>query len=124
MYYAIRMKHYADVNNHVKTCNNGQHAKRRYDSESPSTLHPLPTAGVFDRWHMDFLGPLKTAKDGQQYILLVMDSFSKWCEAFALKDQTAATEAWVMYSEIFTRYRVPPFLPRCTIYVKICSSTL
>ena len=32
-----------------------------------------PTAGVFDRWHMDFLGPLKTAKDGQQYILLVVE---------------------------------------------------
>ena len=110
-YCAIKMKYYwsgmyADVNKYVKTCNECQHAKRHYHSH-PAPLHPLPTAGVFDRWHMDFLGPLKTAKDGQQYILLVVDSFSRWCEAFALKDQTAATVAWVLYSEIFTRYGAP-----------------
>ena len=78
-YCAIKMKYYwsgmyADVNKYVKTCNECQHAKRHYHSH-PAPLHPLPTAGVFDRWHMDFLGPLKTAKDGQQYILLVVDSF-------------------------------------------------
>ena len=110
-YCAIKMKYYwsgmyADVNKYVKTCNECQHAKRHYHSH-PAPLHPLPTAGVFDRWHMDFLGPLKTAKGGQQYILLVVDSFSRWCEAFALKDQTAATVAWVLYSEIFTRYGAP-----------------
>ena len=45
-------------------------------------LHPIPPDDVFARWHMDILGPLKTTKDGYQYILLFVDSFSKWCEAF------------------------------------------
>ena len=81
-----------EVNDYVRICNECQLAKRHYHSH-PVPLHPLPTAGVFERWHTDFLGPLKTAKEGQQYILLVVDSLSRWCEAFALKDQTATTVA-------------------------------
>ena len=96
---------YAEVIEYVRRCNECQHAKRHYHSH-PAPLHLLPTAGVIERWHMDFLGPLKLAKEGQQYILLVVDSFSRWCEAFALKDQTI-TVVWVLYSEIFTHYGAP-----------------
>ena len=56
---------------------------------------------------MDFLGPLKKADGGEQYILLIVDSFSRWCEAFALKDQKATTVAKVLYEQIFTRYGAP-----------------
>ena len=73
----------------------------------PAPLHPLPVTAVFHRWHMDFLGPLKKAEDGEQYILLIVNSLSRWCEAFAVKDQKATTVAKVLYEQIFTRYGAP-----------------
>ena len=110
-YYAIKSEYYwsgmyADVDKYVKQCKACQHAKRNYNGH-PAALHPLPVAAVFQRWHMDFLGPLKKAEGGEQYILLVVDSFSRWCEAFALKDQTATTVDRVLYEQIFTRYGAP-----------------
>ena len=50
---------------------------------------------------VDVLGPLKKADGGEQYILLIVDSFSRLCEAFALKDQKATTVAKFLYEQIF-----------------------
>ena len=77
------MQRWINMSKQSKDC---QHAKRNYHGQ-PAPLHPLPVAAVFQRWHMDFLGPLKKAEGGEQYILLIVDSFSRWCEAFALIDQ-------------------------------------
>ena len=56
---------------------------------------------------MDILGPITTSKEGYKYILLVVDSFSKWPEAFPLKTQDSKEIAKVLYSEIFARYGAP-----------------
>ena len=40
-------------------------------------------------------------------VLLIVDSFSKWPEAFPLRTQEAKEIARVLYSEIFTRYGAP-----------------
>ena len=49
----------------------------------PPPLNPMPVKDVFRRRHMDILGPLPKV-NGYQYILFVVDSFSKWCESFPL----------------------------------------
>ena len=41
-----------------------QHAKRNFQGQ-PAPLHPLAVAAVFQRWHMDVLGPLKKAEGGR-----------------------------------------------------------
>ena len=61
-------------------------------------------AHCFARLHMDILGPLPQATDGSKYILLVVDSLSKWPEAFSIPNQEATTIAKTLYREIFTRY--------------------
>ena len=65
---------YADVDKYVRQCKECQYAKRNFHGQ-PAPLHPLAVAAVFHRWHMDFLGPLKKADGGEQYILLLLDSF-------------------------------------------------
>ena len=42
---------------------------------------------------MDILGPLPTTENGNKYILLIIDYFSKWPIAVALPDVEAATIA-------------------------------
>ena len=44
---------------------------------------------------------------GYKYILLIVDSFSRWCEAVPTNNQDANTVARVLYQEIFTRYGTP-----------------
>ncbi|MEW8544998.1 MAG: transposase family protein, partial [Candidatus Thiodiazotropha sp.] len=46
-------------------------------------------------------------KEGFLYILLVVDSFSKWTEAFPMRTQEAKEVADILYNEIFTRYGAP-----------------
>jgi len=50
------------------------------------------------------LGPLPKTAEGYQYILLVVDAFSKWPETFKLKGSSAVEVADVLYNEIFCRY--------------------
>ena len=90
------------VHDYTKSCDVCQKVKNTPAQKAP--LHPLPLAKHFERVHMDILGPLPTAKDNSKYILLVVDSFTKWPEAFPLKDQEAITIANTLYKEIFTRY--------------------
>ena len=104
-YYWPRM--YSDVDDYLKSCTNCQQAKVHYQHSKTPPLTPMPVEPLFSRWHMDFLGPLRTAHDGSKYILLIVESFSRWCEAFTLKSADAISVAKILYTEIFTRYGAP-----------------
>ena len=110
-YSVIRMKYfwprmYSDIETYVKTCEEWKKSKRDIHGKK-APLKPMPIEDVFSRLHMDILGPITTTKDGYKYILLIVDSFSKWPEAFPLKTQEATEIANVLYKEIFTRYGAP-----------------
>ena len=113
VYQAIRQRFYwprmyEDIHEYYKTCRNCQRASTHRPKRPP--LNPLPVAGLFERLQMDYLGPFRKSKCGKRWILLVVDSFSGWCEAFALPNADAVTTAKVLYSEIFTRYGAPRHL--------------
>ena len=110
-YEAIRMKYfwpkmYSDIQTYVKTCIPCQQAKR-YIHQKQALLKPLPIGHVFSRLHIDILGPLPKTKDGYRYILMVVDSFSKWTEAFPLQTMEAREVAWKLYDEIICRFGCP-----------------
>ena len=56
---------------------------------------------------MDVLGPLPTTPEGNKFVLVVMDYFTKWVEVFPMKDQTAETVAAVLVDEVFSRLGCP-----------------
>ena len=55
----------------------------------------------------DVLGPLPETERGNKYILIEMDYFSKWPEAYALPNQEAVNVADVLVPQFFTRFGVP-----------------
>ena len=50
----------------------------------------------FTFWAIDYMGPLPETARGNRHILVMMDHFSKWCEAFPTKDQKASTVANIL----------------------------
>lgn len=60
-----------------------------------------------ERIALDILGPLPETPDGNIYILVVGDYFTKFVEAYALPDQTAETVADKLVHEFCLRYGFP-----------------
>ena len=110
-YRAIQIKYYwpkmyQNIADYVRSCAVCQSVKKQ-TQQRPAPLVNMPIAETFSRIHMDILGPLTTSKEGYKYILLIVDSFSKWPEAFPLKTMEAKEIAKVLYAEIFSRYGAP-----------------
>ena len=56
---------------------------------------------------VDILGPLPKSAVGNSYILVVGDYFTRWMEAYDIKNQEAATVAQKLVDEIFCRFSTP-----------------
>jgi hypothetical protein len=42
-----------------------------------------------ERVHLDILGPFNTSEDGNRYVLMMIDQFTKWVEMAAIPEQSA-----------------------------------
>ncbi len=51
------------------------------------------SGSLFDRVAFDVIGPLPTTPNGNRFILMVIDFFSKWAEAYALPNNKVETVA-------------------------------
>ena len=60
-----------------------------------------------ERWGIDLTGPHPTSAGGHKYILTAIDYFSRWTEAFPIRNQEAATVAKVLVEQVFVRFGVP-----------------
>ncbi len=103
--YFPKMK--AEVEDYIRTCPICKR-KARKNGDQWHTL-VSPSAGYpFQRLHVDFVGPLnESSRTHAKYILTCRDAFSKWPEAFALKDIDALTIIRTLEREIFARYGYP-----------------
>ena len=61
----------------------------------------------WERIAMDIVGPLPVTEEGNRYLLVVSDYFTKWPEAFALKDHKAETIASKLVDDVICRHGVP-----------------
>ncbi|GFX38675.1 retrovirus-related Pol polyprotein from transposon 412 [Trichonephila clavipes] len=61
----------------------------------------------FERIAFDILGPLPRSSDGHNNILVVMDYFTKWPEAYPIPDQDGSTFAEVLVQHWISRFGVP-----------------
>ena len=56
---------------------------------------------------MDILGPLPESADGNKYILVIGEYFTKWVEAFAIPDQESETIARCFVDQFVCRFSIP-----------------
>ncbi len=102
--YFLKMK--AEVEDYIRACSICQR-KVRKGADQKHTL-VSPTAGYpFQRLHVDLVGPLnESSRMHAKYILTCWDTFSKWPEAFALKEIDTLTIVRTL-EEIFARFGYP-----------------
>ena len=62
---------------------------------------------ALERVHIDIMGPLVETQKGNKYILVIVDQFTKWVEAFPLKNQLAETVAGVVVREFVAQFGCP-----------------
>ena len=60
----------------------------------------------FQKLSIDFVGPLPRSKKGNEYLLTIRDTFTRWIEAFPLKRATAEAVVRILTTEIFPRFGV------------------
>ena len=65
-------------------------------------------ASPMERLAVDVMGPLP--ESGNKYLLIAMDYFSKWPEAYALPNQEATMVAEVLVKELVCRFGVPLYI--------------
>ena len=61
----------------------------------------------FDKWALDFVGPISPHSKHKAYILVCTDYMTKWVETIALANANDQAVIEFLYSEIFTRFGVP-----------------
>ena len=78
--------------------------KRKSPAGRHHPLGNIPTGHYWDRIAMDILDVCDPTPDGHRYILVIADYFSKWTEAFPMKNKCADTVADLLVNNIILRY--------------------
>jgi transposase InsO family protein len=94
-----------DVVAYIQKCSVCQRSKGGVNKvlTRPMNLPTRPWSHV----HFDHVGPLPTTDNGNMYILTVVDRFTRYAEAFPVKDLTSEETAKILVEKIICRYGLP-----------------
>ena len=70
-------------------------------------MHQYVVGVPFERIALNITFPLPETEQGNKYVLVLSDYFTRWVEAFPIRDIEAKTVADVMLQGFFSRYGVP-----------------
>jgi len=70
-------------------------------------LQPVVPGAPFERWYIDLTGPHPKSEHRNLWILTCMDSFTKWAEAFPLRNKEAEPIPKILVEQVFSRFGIP-----------------
>ena len=95
-----------DIELFVKSC-------RLCNTNKKSSVKPRAGLGQYhagspmERVHIDILGPFTPSSSGNQYVLMIVDQFTKWLECFPLPQQSAEETAKCVVDGFVSRFGCP-----------------
>jgi hypothetical protein len=96
-----------DIRTWVSTCEVCQRSRAEFCVRTPA-LQSLPIMGMGYRWHVDLFGPIRQqSKQGNRYVMVCVEAYSKWVELIPLPDKEASRTAAAFRREVICRYGAP-----------------
>ena len=96
---------FKDSKAYVKRCDSCQRIGRIVESyEMP--LKPQVLIEPFEKWALEFVGPINPPYNGKKYILVCTNYATKWVEAKVVARATKETMVYFLFEEIFVRFGV------------------
>ncbi len=87
---------YKQVKRYVASCHSCIQ-RRGYDRNQKAPLQPVPTTSYpFQKCSIDAVGPFLTSKHGNKFLLVITDYFTRYPEAYPVKDIQSSTVASVL----------------------------
>lgn len=107
---SLQLKYYwpgmaESVREYVKSCPKCQ-TRKDPNPKPRHPLQPIPIEAPFHTIAMD-ITELPMSYNGNRYLLVFSDYFTKWVEAFALSDQKSETIARLFVEQIICRFGCP-----------------
>ena len=99
-----------DVYDYVASCESCNQRARPVGRGRGAPLVVTWSGYPFERIAMDLIPNLPETGNGNKHLLVVVDYFTKWVEAYPLKRMDAATIASVFVSEFVSRFGAPESL--------------
>lgn len=82
--------------------------KQKHPSiQSRAPLQPIVTTAPFELIGVDFLH-LEKSSGGYEYILVIVDHFTRYAQAYATRNKSAKTVANKLYNKFILRFGFPP----------------
>eukprot|EP00253_Pinus_taeda_P035854 PITA_35854 len=95
-----------DVRRYINQCDRCQRmGKPTPKDEMP--LQPQVTFEPFEKWGMDFVGPINPPSRQKSYIIVCTDYLTKWAETKAIKAATEEKVAEFLRENIFYKFGYP-----------------
>src|SRR6266542_944877 len=98
---------YKDIRGYVQTCDACQ---QRRNSKANNILYLIEPKAPFQRIRIDIVGPLTITKRENRYIVTVMNYFTKWPIAKAIKEAIAKAVSKFIYQKIICEHGCPQVL--------------
>jgi transposase InsO family protein len=95
-----------DVKAFVRACSQCA-CYSRAEAPRQGYMQAAPVGEPWERVAIDITGPHPASKTGNRYILTVLDHFSKWTEAFPIRNHEAVTVAKILADQVFARFGIP-----------------
>ena len=70
-------------------------------------LQPQVLIEPFEKWALDFVGPINPTSKKKRYILVCMDYVTKWVEAKVVPRAIEQVVVNFLHEDIFTRFGIP-----------------
>jgi hypothetical protein len=90
-------------------------------SNGRAPLQSLQVSEPFTFWALVYMGPLPETNLSNKHILVLMDHFTKECEAFPTPDKKASTVAKILVDRVFSRFG-PPVVLHSEFLIKVYMS--
>lgn len=95
-----------DVRSYVAGCSTCMRRKGPQKTKQ-APMQIVRSGYPMERLAIDILGELPETRQGNRYIVVIADYFTKWAECFPMKNMEAATVAKLLVEEVVCRFGIP-----------------